>query len=250
MTFHLAAWTQNQNSSAGLLPVNAFADPTLPTATSFITVLGSIANLAGGFAFGATLTRAQLLSPSMRNNGWNEEIDPVQTAMTNSGPHNIADNFRNPIPLLQNEQIQAQVSSSAAGEQDSVFAWFSDGPLLPVNGNIRSVRATSATTLVANSWSNCTLTMDQQLPAGTYALVGARFRSTGLVAFRFVFPGAFYRPGGLGRQAATIDDDYRFRDGYLGEWGRFTNLTVPTVDVWSTSADTAETGILDLIKVG
>lgn len=246
--FHLVAWTQNQNSSAGLLPVNVATDATLAFSGSFLTVVQGLNFFAGALAFGATVTRAQLLSPSLRQI-FNEELDPVQTVMTNSGWHNIIDKFRAPVPLVPNEQLQAQVSSSAAGEQDTIFAWLADGPILPITGIVHGVRVTATATLTANAWSNAALTFDQTLPSGTYQIVGARFRSTGMVAFRFVFPGGFWRPGGLGRQAATINDDVRFRVGYLGVWGQFPNLVPPTVDFWSTSADTAETGVLDLIKI-
>jgi hypothetical protein len=42
----------------------------------------------------------------------------------------------------------------------------------------------------------------------------------------------------------------RFRYGKAGPWGTFKHNTPPTVDFLSNSADSAQVGHLDLLKVG
>jgi hypothetical protein len=83
-----------------------------------------------------------------------------------------------------------------------------------------------------------------------YDIVGARFRSTNIIAFRFLFIRGSYRPGALGYAATTSLDYDKFRGGNLGVWGSFAHNAPPTVDVLANVADTAETGELDLVYTG
>ena len=83
-----------------------------------------------------------------------------------------------------------------------------------------------------------------------YDIVGARFRSTNIIAFRFVFVGGKYRPGAIGYAATTSLDYDKFRAGNLGVWGSFAHNAPPTVDVLANVADTSEVGELDLVYTG
>jgi hypothetical protein len=117
-------------------------------------------------------------------------------------------------------------------------------------GNIFTVRATGTTTLVANAWTNGTLTFSQQLPEGDYAVVGMYAQSAGLQAARLVRPGYAWRPGCPGSDADGDVSPPRFRNGGLGTWLTFNHRNPPSVDYLSNVADTAETVNLDLIKIG
>jgi hypothetical protein len=131
-----------------------------------------------------------------------------------------------------------------------VFALLSDGPVTPVNGEIYTVRVTSATTLSVNNWTNGTLVFDQQLPVGKYAIVGAHFYGTNLLAYRFVFQGSTPRPGGLAVSSANFQPFTNSRFGAWGVFGEFSHNTPPTVDFFGVAADTSQVGVLDLIKTG
>ena len=113
----------------------------------------------------------------------------------------------------------------------------------------KAVRVTAATTLVAFNWTNAALTFDQTLPAGEYMVVGGRFNSAGLLAWRCVFPGLPWRPGGIGVTSDGGPEGTIFRVGNFGAWGSFRHNTPPTIDFCSATADTSETGHLDLIKI-
>jgi hypothetical protein len=248
--FTLVGWSQSQDTSNALTIVNAIADPHIYSQGTDIIPLPGFENIAATFAFGTTLTRAQLVSPTLRT-FVNQEIQPIQNDLTVVGPVNVVRHFSSPLRVRPGEKIQAYVAENASGaERDYVLAVLSDGPLQPVTGDIHSLRITASTTLVANTWSNCVLTFDQTLPPGRYQIVGSRWRAAGIIAARFVLPGMYHRPGYVGRQQDYywVNDEQRF--GRMGVWGEFDYLQVPTLDVLSTSADTSEVGIVDLIKVG
>ena len=73
--------------------------------------------------------------------------------------------------------------------------------------------------------------------------------STGLICARLVFVGYQWRPGVIGFASNILFNREAFRDGKWGSFGEFAHNTPPTVDFFSSSADTAETLYLDLVKV-
>lgn len=250
MPFSIVAWDESQDTGGNLTAVAAVADPHITVQGDDVRIPDFAPALVGVYAMGPTITRAQLQSPSLRRM-LNYEVQPVDIA-AQPDPikrHNLF--VDSPIPLIPDESLNAFVAEGVAGaEREIVLALLADGPLSPISGEIFQVRVTGATTLVANAWTNGALTFDQTLPVGEYAIVGAHFRSTGLLAFRFVAPGVAWRPGATGCAAADDLDLPGQRRGGWGEWLRFRNTTPPTCDWLSLSADTAETGVLDLLKVG
>lgn len=248
--FHLCAYSESQDTSGVLTNVAAIADPSMTVSGDNIQVPNYASNLMGVYAIGTTITRAQLQSPSLRRLV-NKEIFPVRANATADDDQRL-DMFQdNPYQLDVSEQLQALVAEGAAGaERETVLVWLSDGPIAPVGGDIVTVRVTAAQTLATYQWTNAALTFDQVLPVGRYAIVGAEFISAGLLAFRFLFQGSTPRPGYLGGQTVGYIARGPARYGKLGEWGEFESTTPPTIDFLSSSADTSETGVLDLIKVG
>jgi hypothetical protein len=81
-------------------------------------------------------------------------------------------------------------------------------------------------------------------------IVGGRFASAGLIAWRCVLPGNPWRPGGIGVANDGGAEGTIFRVGNFGAWGSFRHNTPPTIDFLSATADATETGHLDLIKIG
>jgi hypothetical protein len=159
------------------------------------------------------------------------------------------DYFDMPIPLDVSESVQAKIAEDGSTTRNTVLIWFGD-KIDPVPaGRLIHVRCTSSTTLTAYAWTNGSLTFSQSLPAGRYAIIGARAYSAGLIAFRLVIPGIWQRPGAIGvanQYAASVS---RFRVGGAGSWGEFEHNLPPTVDFLSVSADTSEVVHLDLIQV-
>lgn len=247
--FHLAGWAQSQDTAGVLTTVDALSDPSMTVAGKNIQVPNYAPYLIGAWAMGATITRAQLQSPSLRR-VVNQEIEPLNVAAA------VANNFaryvypESPIALDINEQVQALVAEGAAGaEQEYVLAWLSDGKIDAANGEIRTVRVTAAKTLVANQWTNGALVFDQVLPVGRYAIVGASFISADLIAFRFLFQASTPRPGSIGKSAVNYVEMVGQRYGGWGSWGEFDSTNPPTVDFLASAADASETGVIDLVKV-
>lgn len=246
--FTLAAFTDT-HSSTSMLIVNAAADPHLTVISNRLVVPPELPNIVGVYAGGTDIARAQLVSPSLRS-FLNPELSPVDTNALPASPDRFIDYRFTPIQLAPNEQLEADEANAAAGANRMVVGvWLADGPISPVSGDVRSVRMTGTTTAVVNTWTNCALTVDQALPAGRYRVVGARFFGTTMQLFRLVFPGYAWRPGGIGFASATLVEPPEQRFGNFGAWGEFNHNAPPTLDVLCTAADTAQTGVVDLVKI-
>jgi len=246
--FTLIGWTESQDSAA-LVNIAALADPHVRVSGDDIVVPADIPTLVGAYALGPNVTRCQLQSPSLRRI-LNPEISPLDIAVEPSTPTPWIDLRFNGIKLDPEEALNALGAEDGAGAtRVTALAWLADKNIEPIAGDIRSVRVTNTSTLTANAWTNGALTFDQSLPAGKYAIVGGRFISTGLQAWRLVFVGYTWRPGAIGYDTASEVEHSAFRYGGMGIWGTFNHNTPPTVDYLSNSADTSQTGVLDLIKI-
>lgn len=245
--FTLVGYTESQDSST-LTNVAALADPHVRVSGDDISVPAGLNYVGGVYAIGGSITRAQLVSPSIRRR-YPLEVVPVEVSAEPADPVKYFPLFNNPIQLDPDESLNFQAAENGAGaNQSSGFVWLTDGPISPISGaEIFTIRATNTSTLTAYVWTNGALTFNDTLPAGDYALVGARASSAGLIAFRFVFSQYAWRPGAIGMDTVGEVGAPIFRFGALGEWGQFSHNTPPTVDFLSLSADTSQTVDLDLI---
>lgn len=249
MTFHLAGWSAAVDQAA-IAPIAALADPSLTVSGNNIQIPDFTPYLVGAFGIGVNLTRLQLQSPSLRRI-INYEVHPLNYSALVATLPLYADLFYNPIQLDVAEQMQAYTAEDGAGAtRMNAFVMLGDGKVEAVAQPIFSVRVTAAQALVAFAWTNAALVFDQVLPVGDYAIVGARFVSATLLAFRFLFQGQTPRPGGMGCVVPAGDTPRGQRYGGWGTWGVFNSTTPPTVDFIATAADAAETGVIDLVKLG
>jgi hypothetical protein len=247
--FSLVGYSESQDS-ANLVNVAALADPHIRVSGDDISVPAAIANVGGVYAIGASLTRAALVSPSIRRR-YPFEIVPVEAASEPADPVKYIPFFANPIALDPDESLNAQAAEGAAGAaQSTILVWLTDGPIMPITGvEIFTIRATNTSTLATFAWTNGALTFNDTLPAGEYAVVGMRASSAGLIAARLVFSQFPFRPGVIAADSTSELGVPIFRFGGVGEFGRFTHTTPPTVDFLSLSADTSQTVDLDLVMV-
>lgn len=250
--FHVSAYTVSYTGASTFTQNPAAADIVLQSRDSAI-VAKTVNKLGAIWGFGATLTRCQFQAPSLRNVA-QLEVQPIMNAMPGAGAYPgglFVD--EHPYQLDDGEELGNYVAHSAAGaERDYAFARLYDAIPTPIapNSKIFTVRITGTTTLTANAWSNVALTFDQNLPRGKFACVGARFNSAGALAFRFFVINSPYRPGGIAQQSDLAIDEPHQRRGKLGVWFEFDYLSPPTIDVFSTSADTSEEGVIDLLYLG
>jgi|SRR6266850_1686306 len=235
--------------NAALTALAAVPDPHVRVVGNDIIVPDTMNTLWGGTAIGPTLTRAQLSSPSLRR-VFLHELAPLDIgAALPASPRKIFLRDGDPQPLDTAEALDALITNTAS-DRETVLVWLGPGPSKPDNRPSWTIRVTATPTAVAGAWTNGSITFDQTLPAGSYDVVGARFRSTNLIAFRFVFVGGTFRPGAIGYASTTSLDYDSFRDGGLGVWGTFKHNSPPTVDFLANAADASFTGELDLVYLG
>lgn len=249
MAFSLVGWSESQDTGGSLTYVSAISDQHITTDGDDILVPSFAPNLAGVFAIGTTITQAQISSPSLRK-GLLYDVSPLNVGTEPNVRPYLHDRFRKPLPLTVGEGLRALVAEAAVGaEQETVLAFlqseFEEAP----GGDIMTVRATSTATLTAYAWSLCPLTLSQQLEAGRYAIVGMKAISAGAIAARLVLPGSQFRPGVIAADSEGDVSIPEFRYGGKGVFGEFEHTFIPAVEFLSTSADTAETVYLDIIKV-
>lgn len=202
-------------------------------------------------------------------------LNPNNRGTAFGNPPRVWDFSQAPIPLKMTEELDCFATQNAAGAQTVYIAClFSDGlrtPLpVPMNpagivnspltpGRVFTVHGTASATLTAGNWTQITPTLDQALPAGQYALVGARAFSATALFFR-MYPqlSPQWRPGGIAVQAYDQIDPPNQRQfpetataaGDWGTWLTFYQNTVPKVEFFSTAADVAEEVWLDLVWLG
>ena len=249
---------------------------------NYVQANAKLAPSALGVQVSATLSKLS----AMWGVGANlENISPQAASMLplpfpNFAPNNIGtaiespakywDFIRNPKPLRSTETFDIFASQTSGGaEIETVFVEFTDGIIVAapqlsqgpsVNGNGMYTRAhaTSTTTLTANAWTQVTPVLDLPLPAGTYALVGARVMSANALGFRMKpINDVSWYPGGVAVQSPDQFDPpgQSFINpitGAISHWGiwfTFFQNTVPNVDVWATAANTKIDMWFDLIKL-
>lgn len=248
--FTLAAWNQNVDPAGVLLPITAVPDPHLTTQGADIRVPETLTNIIGEHAMAndASLVRAQLQSPSLRAFVNIDKEPIVAAAIMPNSPLKIM-HANGPIPVKETEGINMAIQSDpAAAVQHWGLIWFADGKRVPVDGQIYTIRFTGAAALAAGAWVNTNVTFLQNLPVGSYQVVGMRVRGANLVAARLVFQGGYWRPGCPGVSTLAQVDIPEFRFGGLGVWGVFDNTTPPTMDCLGIT-DTSQIGEMDIIKL-
>jgi hypothetical protein len=198
-------------------------------------------------------------------------LAPNNKGTAAESPARFWDWSRSPKVLRPTETLHMFASQTAAGaEQVALFVNFTDGVIVPApaiatvpslngNGMFTTAHATATTTLTANAWTQVTPVFDSPtLPAGFYALVGARVMSAGALAFQMrPIDNPLWRPGGVGVQTADQLESPGQRfinnvNGQVSHWGvwlTFFQNVPPNVAIWSTSADTVEDMWFDVIKI-
>jgi hypothetical protein len=272
MAFHMEYFRSSLSSGVTdvLQQVTFVSSGVLAPTGNAMQVSSSLTKLHSLFGFGTTLENISPQAPSMLPLAYpNLASNNVGSAMNT--PPAVWDFSRNPKPLRPTEPFSIFASQTSAGaETETVFVQFTDGLITPApplatqpslngNGMLTTVHGIATTTLTANAFTTVTPILDSPgLPAGYYALVGARVMSAHAIAFRMrpaVEP--LWRPGGSAVQAAT-DLDFpgqRYLNnltGSISHWGVwlfFFQNVPPQVDVFSTAADTKEDFWFDVIKI-
>jgi len=254
MVFHVGGFLEDIDPAAAFTNLAALSDDRLFTQGDDIRVpeLNQIIMAAGG-ADNAVAARMRLDSPTL-DEVVRHEIVPLNQATGDvepGSPPALQKMIQNPLVLGVDEILQCELNSNPGAVADQwCLLWFSDGPVRPIEGaRIHTVRATSATTVVARAWTSCNITLDESLPPGNYSVVGLRPESATCIAGRFVFrTGEQWRPGALGADIPADLTDEVFRGGNMGIWGSFPFTQIPAIEMLCDAADSAQIFHIDLIR--
>lgn len=248
----LSAFFSSIPNTAADQQVIAVADGLIQTRDNALVTPPEMPRLLSALFYGTNMTTAKLKPASYRRFGdyW---VLPYAQAVAGPGattPYlDISDGPLSGPPLMldPSEELPAYSQQSSAGAQNAyAFVIFAHEGVKRHTGKFFSVRGLGSTTLVPNAWTPCVITLDTGLPAGRYNLVGSRAKSAGLLAFRFIIAKQFNRPGGYGTQSDQSFEAFGQRNGDWGIWGSFDHLSIPVLEAFSLSADTAETVWFDL----
>jgi len=246
---HLAAFYASVAASQTDLGIAPVVDPQLTTNANGM-LLPETMRVHSVYASGLGVTQGRLSVPSLRVVA-QPRVNPVNKALYPVDDSPITRYYGQGPRILRSETFQAQLTTDATGgPNDSyLFAWLTTAPSSPPGGDITTIRASSTVTCVAGSWVLGALTLEQDLPAGRYSVVGVDVIGATAQAMRLRFAGGGYCPGVLVQQAAGQFFLDSFRMGQMGEYGQFENSLPPQIDVLGTAGAVTLTIFLDIIKV-
>jgi hypothetical protein len=250
--FHLAVFAGAKTDSTLNENAPSVQDQALTRSANSRYIMPEPLSILYASVMNDTITRARITAPSLRNLGL-PEIYPV--TVSDDPATNPKGSFwgTNGPKVQKNEEVGVETSNGAS-TVDRVHALvvFHRQTMPVPAGQRMTIVGTSAQTLVLDEWTSGGITLDQVLPPGRYAVIGMHVTCNDAYAARLVFPGGYsLRPGCPVAMAAGgfVEGDY-FRNGRLGEWGRFDHTAQPQLELIGNAAG-AETAtvVLDLVAL-
>lgn len=199
-----------------------------------------------------TLTAARINAPSLRNLGL-PEIYPGTVSDDPAASPALAI-WREFGPEIQATEGFGIDTSNGASTIDRVHAGLQvRDSFNPVPAGKRfTITGTSTQTLLLDEWTTGTITLNQELPYGTYSVAGMACVCNDAYLARLVFPGnTYWRPGcPVVFTYGQFDPVQLCRNGNLGEMGQFISTQPPQLELIGNAAG-AETATvyLDLVAV-
>lgn len=245
---HLGIYQGSVAAGSTYIDVGAINDQILTKQNNHF-VMPQNTKVLWGFALGTDLSRVRLNVPSLRYIGL-PSISPVQQGTTVQSPGSMYDPGEYPMTIEKGDEVAVEAIHANAGAQ-TVTIGIGFGFNLPnrTSGPCQRTRFTTSGSITANAWSNLTLTPDSVLPGGEYSVVGMDVVGDDCVFGRLVFPGGGWRPGVVCRQSIASVGIPKFTSGDLGEYGRFDNTAMPSLDLFALAAVASMEVYLDLIRV-
>lgn len=249
MPYNLIAWSASiaDATETDLTPVQ---DPIVTIQNShFLPQVDWQLNAFVGMA--ATLPRFRLITPTLRQ-VTTPFMSPLETALTPATRPGVCDLRGYPLMAraLEEIQVNAQQTSGGAARANALAA-YSIGALTPAPaGQMYTMRGVSTTAAVANTWTLCTVTWNDTLPAGVYSVVGGQGFGTSNYAFRVIFEDSRWRGGGICLATENLIGSPVFVKGGLGEWGRFNSNRMPGVEILCNGTTASHVFYLDIVRIG
>ncbi len=257
MATHMAAFQQSVDAATNTA-INTVVDDILTrTGADRFLVPTDYNFLRWAIAAGPNITRAFIDTPSLDVRRMRADVIPHRrgSELLSLGSPELWIP-PSPIELVPTEELQAFITEDAAGasQLDVVVALGPADLPAPPSGDMRLIRLTGTTTLVARAWTTCLMTPEQTLEPGTYHLLGFYPISANVLAARVLIVGQNNRPGcpGLaGTEGAARDFEAALLPQTMFyDMGEFTHLTIPQWQYFASVADTAETVLAWVVKTG
>jgi hypothetical protein len=198
----------------------------------------------------ATPSRARIVTPSLRipSTPW---IRPLLGAATPPNNPHLADYRYNPLTIRALEEFEWLATSglTMGNEHATALSWVGDGITPAPAGRITTLRGTSTTAASANAWTSVTVTWQDTLPSGVYAIVGLQHQSANAQACRLIINGQQWRPGALSVTSLANSSHPAFLKGGLGQWGTFRSVAMPIPEVLCNAADAAHEIYLEFVQI-
>lgn len=212
-------------------------------------IVPELNKLIGILPVGLDIRNVQLSSPSLRRLAL-LDVAPVENTALPVYPPDPLIKGENYLELEIDEHLAAYAGNSNAGaQQENVLLMLADDNIGKIEGRIFTVKCTATAPATAYAWASASMTFSQELPVGTYQLVGARCEQANTIAYRFVFIGGIWRPGFSAVAAISAKDPIGARAGQLGAWGSFAHNKIPSVEFFGDGTGGAAVIYLDLIKL-
>lgn len=246
--YHVVAYTANTNTQTNY-------DST-PVSDAIIAIQNGHylphmqLSLYGGWFGGANLTAIRLVTPRSRQ-VVPPPLYPIGGALLPPDRPHMFDRRMNPFTLNAVEEVSMQmnVGGTANAQNVAVMFWGTSIDAVPA-GDIYALHGTSTTAAVSLGWTQLTITWDQTIPAGTYAMIGSVHQSTNAIAHRWIFKNQVLRPGFLSiTSLGNISDPTMYYGGW-GQWGTFNTYTYPSLEVLVNGTDNSHDVTMNIIKIG
>lgn len=258
MVMHTFGYYKSKNTTAEE-EIDVIVDDVLTrTAQTRFMIPANLTKIVWGFAGGAYLGDARLLTPSLETKKYRLRIIPRNTTSDKPDTQtNLIFAPSPPVSLTATEELSFLATVTDTTSARDIVGIFTLAPdTLPPTpaGEPIWVRCTGNTTLSAYKWTTVKITPEVQLEAGTYALLKAIGYSANAIAVRFIIPGLVWRPGfpavsGANEHTALSKADYVLEKIPETDYGRFTHLAIPEVQFLASSADSSEVVYMKLVKV-
>ena len=262
MPFDIVAFLETQTATA-LSGVAAVADRYYDVHLDDLKVKAQARYLAGLLQLGVTTPKyCEIRQPSMK-------VPPrfYKAALTTVIDHRpgFTNLLNRPFPLYAGEKLNVYLQNATA-EYSAVVLWLSNGKItqaaLDAVSPTHNITGYADQALTANIWNAVPITWDQDLPKGTYAIVGMKVASylaagPAPIASRLLLKGkeaGAWHPGVITSELAT--DKTNFVNDVIGfeqKWPlmpeiSFTDDLMPDLEMLSLTADTDHIVELTLVK--
>lgn len=243
------------NAAVGIGAVNAdltlVTEQVIPTSAAGRALMPFAARIRAAIAAGVGINRPRIVSPSLRRLPF-PQIRPPRVTLAPSYPLSICTYPRDFAPgVLVNEEVNVQASNTnAAAQQMQAALWFEPSFEPAPPGPTWTIRATAAIVAAAGVWTTGVLTLEDQLPAGRYAVVGLDVWGTALLYARLIFANGGPRPGVPCEIAVDNPFPSIWRFGQEGKLGEFSNTTVPQLEIFASGATATQEVFLDVTPIG